>query len=60
MVVVTLALLSSIFLGFESAWADSVIHTFDVGNGPNHMTFNPSNNGLHVSNFFPTWQECIN
>jgi YVTN family beta-propeller protein len=49
---VALALLSSTLMGLKSAWADSVFHAFDSGNGLNHISVNPNNNGIHLSDFF--------
>jgi YVTN family beta-propeller protein len=49
---VALALLSSTLMGLKSAWADSVFHAFDSGNGLNHISVNPNNNGIHSTDFF--------
>jgi DNA-binding beta-propeller fold protein YncE len=36
--------------GFESAWADSVVGTVNVGIRPMALEFNPSNNNIYVAN----------
>jgi DNA-binding beta-propeller fold protein YncE len=45
---------SSTFVELKSAWADSdsVFHTVNVGNGPNHSAFKFSNNDMPLANFF--------
>jgi YVTN family beta-propeller protein len=47
--VVTLTL-SSIFLGVERTWADSVIKTIPVGLSPSAISFAPTNGDLYVAN----------
>jgi YVTN family beta-propeller protein len=48
-VILALAL-SGTFLGLESAWADSVIKTINVGNEPRQIAFDSHNGYLYVSN----------
>lgn len=50
LVVVTLAFLSCIFSGLESAWADSVIDSIPVGTNPHDVAFNPVNGDMYVVN----------
>ncbi len=51
--IITLILTSTypgVFLGLEWVWANNVISTVYVGDGPSALAFNPSNNNIYMTN----------